>query len=127
MKRIFKIITTSAASALWLNLGVATAVTEPDPCGIGVPEEVRNASGCDGGGNDQITIIVQNILYTIIGLAGLIAVIYVIIGGFSYMTSAGDPGKAKKARDTILYAVLGLIVCALAFAIVNFVINSFLG
>ena len=38
------------------------------------------------------------------------------------MTSSGDAGKIKKARDTILYAVIGLIVVALAFALVNFVI-----
>ena len=37
------------------------------------------------------------------------------------MTSSGDAGKIKKARDTILYAVIGLIVVALAFALVNFV------
>ena len=40
------------------------------------------------------------------------------------MTSAGDPGKTKKAKDTILYAVIGLIICVLAFAIVNFVIGG---
>ena len=40
------------------------------------------------------------------------------------MTSAGDAGKIKKAKDTILYSVIGLIVVALAFAIVNFAIKA---
>ena len=39
-------------------------------------------------------------------------------------TVEGDPSKTKKAKDTILYAVIGLIICALAFAIVNFVISN---
>lgn len=39
------------------------------------------------------------------------------------MTSTGDAGKIKKAKDTILYAVIGLVVCALAFIIVNWAIS----
>ena len=42
------------------------------------------------------------------------------------MTSSGDAGKVKKAKDTILYGVIGLVVCVLAFAIVNFVITDIL-
>ena len=46
------------------------------------------------------------------------------IGGVGYMTSSGDAGKVKKAKDTILYGVIGLVIVALSFAIVNFVISS---
>jgi hypothetical protein len=67
------------------------------------------------------------ILNAIIGVLGIVAVVVIIIGGVSYMTSAGDAGKVKKAKDTILYGVIGLVICALAFAIVNFVIGSILG
>ena len=66
------------------------------------------------------------ILNAIIGMLGLVAVVVIIIGGVTYMTSAGDAGKVKKAKDTILYGVIGLIVVALAFAIVNFVIGNIL-
>ena len=48
----------------------------------------------------------------------------IIIGGVTYMTSSGDAGKVKKAKDTILYGVIGLVVVALAYAIVNFVITG---
>ena len=65
-----------------------------------------------------------NILNTIVGSLGIVAVIVVIIGGVLYMTSSGEPGKVKKAKDTILYGIIGLIICALAFAIVNFVISQ---
>lgn len=96
-------------------------------CSQNVPDAVKEAAGCSGVGGDQFTNVIQNILYTIIGVLGIVAVIYIIIGGINYMTSSGEPGKVKKARDTILYAVIGLIVCVLAFAIVNFVINGLPG
>lgn len=69
---------------------------------------------------------VQTILNAVIGVLGIIAVIVIIIGGVKYMTSSGDSGKVKTAKDTILYGVIGLVICVLAFAIVNFVIGNLL-
>ena len=69
---------------------------------------------------------VIGIINAVIGVLGVVAVIVIIIGGVTYMTSSGDAGKVKKAKDTILYGVIGLVVVALAFAIVNFVITSIL-
>ena len=65
-----------------------------------------------------------NIINAVIGVLGLVCVVVMIIGGVNYMTSSGDAGKVKKAKDTILYGVIGLAVCVLAFAIVNFVISN---
>ncbi|MBR6532319.1 hypothetical protein IKT64_00905 [Candidatus Saccharibacteria bacterium] len=76
------------------------------------------AAGCDGG--KSIEDVAIDIIKVIIGMLGIVAVIFIVVGGISYMTSSGDAGKVKKAKDTILYAVIGLVVCALAFAIVNF-------
>lgn len=67
---------------------------------------------------------ITDILNVVIGLLGIVAVVVIIIGGITYMTSSGDAGKVKKAKDTILYGVIGLVVVALAFAIVNFAINN---
>ena len=79
-----------------------------------------------GSGNSlQQTII--NIINAVVGVLALVCVVVIIIGGVNYMTSAGDPGKVKKAKDTILYGVIGLVVCVLAFAIVNFVIVNIIG
>ena len=72
----------------------------------------------------SLTEIVQSILNWIFGIIGIIAVVMIIIGGFNFMTSAGDPGKVKKGKDTILYGIIGLVVALLAFAIVNFVLNG---
>jgi len=81
----------------------------------------------DNTSGETLDTSVANILNAIIGVLGLVAVVVIIIGGVSYMTSAGDAGKVKKAKDTILYGVIGLIIVALAFAIVNFVIGNILG
>ncbi|MBR3252694.1 hypothetical protein IKF84_01310 [Candidatus Saccharibacteria bacterium] len=70
---------------------------------------------------------IQSIINAVIGILGIVCVIVIIIGGINYMTSSGDAGKVKKAKDTILYGVIGLVVCVLAFAIVNFVISNILG
>ena len=67
---------------------------------------------------------VNTIINVIIGFVGLVAVVVIILGGISYTTSAGDPGKVKKAKDTILYGIIGLVVAVLAFALVNFVLAS---
>lgn len=80
-----------------------------------------------GDGRNTLQADITSILNVVIGVLGLVCVIIIIIGGVNYMTSTGDAGKVKKAKDTILYGVIGLVVCALAFAIVNFVIGSILG
>ena len=87
-----------------------------------IPEDVRAAAGC-GEAVDPLSPTIVTILNSIIAVAGTISVIFVVIGGINYMTSTGDPGKVEKAKKTIFYACIGIAVCALAFAITNFVIN----
>ena len=70
---------------------------------------------------------VQTIIKLAIGIIGLLAVIMIIVGGFQYTTSAGDTGKVTKAKNTILYGVIGLVIALLAYAIVFFVLKSVLG
>lgn len=72
----------------------------------------------------DLTSTVKKIVDFIIGLIGIVAVFMVIFGGFQYTTSQGDAGKVKKAKDTILYGIVGLVVALLAFGIVNFVLKS---
>ncbi len=80
-----------------------------------------------GSGSEDLVGSVTGILNAIIGVLGLVCVVVMIIGGVNYMTSSGDAGKVKKAKDTILYGLIGLVVCVLAFAIVNFVIGNIIG
>ena len=78
-------------------------------------------------GGNTLWANVSSIIKAVIGVLGLVCVIVIIIGGVNYMTSSGDAGKVKKAKDTILYGVIGLVICVLAFAIVNFVLDNILG
>lgn len=67
---------------------------------------------------------IKTIVNVVLGIVGLVAVVMMIVGGISFITSQGDTGKVTKARNTILYGVVGLVVALLAFAIVNFVISG---
>lgn len=76
------------------------------------------------GGSGSIFTTVVNVLLFIIGAISVIMLIY---GGIRYTISAGDSGAVTSAKNTILYAIVGLIVAFLAFAIVNFVLNALPG
>lgn len=69
--------------------------------------------------------ILQNGLNIAYFLTGLAAVVIIISAGFRYTTSGGDAEAIKKAKNTILYAVVGLLVVAMAFTITQFVLGSF--
>ena len=78
-------------------------------------------------GNTNPVIDVINTAIKILGwVVGVASVILVMIGGFSYITSAGNPEKTATAKKRIIYALVGLLIAALAWAIVHFVINRIL-
>ncbi len=81
----------------------------------------------NGGTGDDLKNSIIPIINGVIGVLGLVCVVVMIIGGINYMTSAGDAGKVKKGKDTILYGLIGLVICVLAFALVNWVIAGVLG
>lgn len=65
--------------------------------------------------------IAANIINTLLFIVGALAVIFIIVGGIQYVISSGDPKRIDTAKNTITYAVVGLVVSILAFAIVSFV------
>ena len=67
---------------------------------------------------------VQNVFNTAYAFAGLVAVAFIIYGAVTYVTSAGNAAKIQKAKNAILWAVVGLIVVLLAAAITWFVISN---
>ena len=67
---------------------------------------------------------IQSALQLVFGLAGAIAFIVVVLGGLKYVLSQGNPQETAKAKDTIMYALIGLVICVFAFSIVSFVINN---
>lgn len=111
------LVTTDHASAAFdkgLNDGAKSAQGK---------DQQGDASSLFGeGGSGGIFRTITNVLLFIIGA---IAVIMLIIGGIRYVTSGGDSAAVTSAKNTILYAVVGIIVAILAYAVVNFVISSF--
>jgi hypothetical protein len=77
---------------------------------------------------DTGTAKIQNIVTLIVNIfsivVGIIAVIMIVVGGFRYITSGGDSGNITSAKNTIVYAVIGLVIVALAQFIVKFVLNK---
>ena len=73
-------------------------------------------------GDEGVFKIITNVLLFIIGA---ISVIVLIIGGIRYVVSGGDSAAVTSAKNTILYAIVGIVVAILAYALVNFVIGSF--
>lgn len=66
----------------------------------------------------------KKIANVLIFLTGAVAMIMVIIGGLRYVLSQGNPGAVEGAKNTILYAVIGLIIAIMSYAIVNFVLDQ---
>lgn len=82
---------------------------------------------CNVATSDATTKI-NNIIHTIVNLlsalVGVVAVIMIIIGGFRYITSGGNDTSVTSAKNTILYAIIGLVVVALAQLIVRFTLSK---
>lgn len=80
---------------------------------------------CSSGGQDSdIGSIFKTIANVLLLIIGSVAVIMLIIGGIRYVVSAGDSNALQGAKNTILYAIIGIVVAFMAFAAVNFVIGQ---
>ena len=88
------------------------------------PDQFVSGSKPSGAVNGDLMDMIKNIINIVLGVVGIVAVVMMIMGGISFITSQGDAGKVTKARNTILYGVVGLIVALLAFAIVDFVLTN---
>lgn len=81
----------------------------------------------DNGGVPEWTVNLGQLLSLAYYIAGALAVVMIIYSGIQFITSSGDPGKATKARQTLLFSLVGLAVIVLAYAITNFATSKFVG
>jgi hypothetical protein len=109
----------TGGAALWLT-NAATAFAATDITGGATA--AKGSSAASDLNNVLSTVV--NILFFVIGAA---AVLFLIIGGLSYITSQGDSKKVESAKNTILYAVIGIVVAIMSYALVNYVITQFAG
>ena len=128
MKKLAVTIIALILAVFGLSLSAIPTYAANDICSQpGVSNEVRRANGCAGAGDQaSVSEVIIGIINGVVGILALVAVVFIVIGGVNYMTSAGDAGKIQKAKSTILYAVIGLVIAVLAFAIVNFVVKNIL-
>lgn len=135
-KTLRRIIVTAGAA---LSLAVVPAMLVPavvsaqdanigDCLSQGSGLSVGNGGTCTPSDTQTGTEKIQNIVTLIVNIfsivVGIIAVIMIVVGGFKYITSGGDSGNITSAKNTIVYAVIGLVIVALAQFIVKFVLNK---
>ena len=87
-------------------------------CGGGANADIRNSHG--------LNTTFQTIINILLSVAGIIAVVMIIISAIRFVSSRGDAGAVEKSRHTLTYSIAGLVVVILAFSIVNFVLASLL-
>lgn len=80
---------------------------------------------CDNRHDEKAETTVKDVVNLLLFVVGALAVVMIIFSGISYTLSQGDAGRVAKAKNTLIYSVVGLIVAFLAFAIVNWVIGEF--
>jgi hypothetical protein len=79
---------------------------------------------CPASDDNGINGLLQKAVNIISAIVGVIAVIMIVVGGFKYITSGGESSNVSGAKNTIIYAIIGLIIVALAQVIVHFVLNQ---
>ena len=103
-----------------------SAFTCPDKT-IRENESVSALSECNVGKTDGDKSLMSNVSMLInvfASVMGFLAVGMIIYGGFMLLTAQGDPAKIKRGKDVVTYSIIGVILVMLAYAIVNFVMNS---
>ena len=126
-KKIIKYLTIFLLSSIIaLPILFPTSVFAKDACDTTLSPELSKAFGCEPTQANQLPTTIAGIVQGVIGVCGIVAVVFMIIGGVDIMTSSGDANKVKKGKDTIIYAAIGIVICALAFAAVNWVVGSIL-
>ena len=105
-----------------LTPAVTAAAESPGTIKEGAGSAKGDSQQAELFGDNGVFRTVTNVLLFIIGA---IAVIMLIIGGIRYVLSGGDQAQVTSAKNTILYAIIGIVVAILAYAAVDFVINSF--
>lgn len=81
-------------------------------------------TGCTPGSGPTVQSVVAKVVNILSFVVGVVAVIMVIVGGIKYVTSSGDSNNVNSAKNTILYAIVGLVVAVMAQILVKYVLNT---
>lgn len=119
MKKISKIITAGAGAA---TLGLVYTQNAFADGLSNVQSGVTKTKDAAGGLSMQT--VISTVIGTMLFIVGLLAVVMLIYGGIRYVTSHGDKAQVTAAKETIMYAVVGLVVAIAAFAVVQWITND---
>ena len=126
MKKTFAVLAsiTAIVSSFMITQTTYALIGGNQPVQTGV-ETARSAEQPTSlfGATGTISTVTNVLLYVI----GALAVIMIVFGGLRYVISGGNATQITAAKNTILYAVIGLVVAIMAYAIINFVIGAFTG
>lgn len=125
-KTLKQILLVSVLMALGITLASHVSIAFAQG-GFLTPGDQPGAVAASTGGTGSIRELAVRIINYVLGFLGLIAVAMIIYGGVSYVTAAGDQTKVDNAKKVILYAILGLIIVILSYAIVNTVLGAATG
>ncbi|HVQ43452.1 MAG TPA: hypothetical protein VMT30_00595 [Candidatus Saccharimonadia bacterium] len=73
----------------------------------------------------DVAIIIGNLVRILIAISGSLAVILLLVASIYYITAMGDPGRIKRAKDIILYDMVGLVLIIMAYAIITYIVGAF--
>lgn len=76
-----------------------------------------------GSGADSVVLIITQVIKILLLIAGSVAILFIIIGGYQYLTSGANPEGAKKGKTTVVNALIGIIVIVLSYVLVTVVAN----
>ena len=121
MKKVSVILASLLALPV-IAFGVTTLTADSASAQLDLESGINSAKGT--GAPDNVTEddgLIKKVVNLLLWAIGIISVIMIIIGGIRYATSNGDSNQVTAAKNTIMYAVIGLVIAIFAYAIVNFV------
>jgi len=131
LQKVARVLVLVPVLTLGLSLATPVTVFAADDVGScdGSNLDISSGANCAKGTGQANTLfgeggIFQKVTNILLFLVGAVSVIMLIIGGIRYVVSGGDQSAVTSAKNTILYAIVGIVVAFLAYAAVTFVTNS---
>lgn len=110
MKKIINYIwLVSLLTSAWFTVNAADTIKLENPLSV-----------------DSVPGLINNVIKGIMGIVGAVALLYLVLGGLTWLTSQGSPDKVKKGKETLLWAVSGLAMIFFSYAILNYIFTNFL-
>lgn len=130
IKKIKQLLTAASVSLAVFVPVLATTVVSAGPaindnlaCGTNFDANLGGCNSDTSQGTGRVNSLIEDVVNIFSLVVGVISVIMIIVGGFRYITSGGESNSVGSAKNTILYAIIGLVIVALAQFIVQFVLG----